>query len=71
MANEVDQMSEIDELLKAADRAMATNNLDAAESIVDSLLMKVKQAAGEEAISWMRRCLRFVPGRSSYGRACE
>jgi hypothetical protein len=41
-------MSEIDELLKAADRAMATNNLDAAESIVDSLLMKVKQAAGEE-----------------------
>jgi hypothetical protein len=38
-------MSEIDDLLKAADRAMGTNNLDAAESIVDSLLMKVKAAS--------------------------
>jgi len=42
-------MSEIDELLKAADRALATNNLDVAESLVDSLLLKVKQAADDEA----------------------
>jgi hypothetical protein len=40
-------MSEIDDLLKAADRALAVNNLDAAESIVDGLLMKVKQAADD------------------------
>jgi hypothetical protein len=37
----------VDEMLKAADRALATNNLDAAESIVDSLLLKVKQAADD------------------------
>ena len=41
-------MSEIDELLKAADRALATNDLDSAESIVNSLLLKTKQAASDD-----------------------
>ena len=40
-------MSEFDDLLKAADRAMATNNLDLAESIADSLLYKIKAAADD------------------------
>jgi hypothetical protein len=33
--------------LKACDRALATNNLDAAESLVDTLLRKVKAAADD------------------------